>query len=341
MTAVQIEKLAEKVAIASGIPDDPRCSAGALLLPAILRILAEGRPASEDEIGHAIGLPTHLAAATISYVFPDVEFDAHGRLLGLGLSLAPTPHEVVLRKRERVLHAWCAPDALLLPALIDESAHITSPCRATGRTVTVVVGPEGGEEVRPPSAVVSFMTKIDPQNRRATCCDNQHFFISAEAAATWLAERPHAFTLPVADAFRLLERLSEHAVGTRPQVTVDIGEVMARLIRDQQIDGITCRLIAKDGDRFATNSGEPKPGDMWWDPDLAGRWDSEAHRARGGGPHMVIRLPNDWKWDIDGPMSNGRGWYRTGEPPNVTAVPSVVAEEYHGFLLNGKLVRVR
>lgn len=97
----------------------------------------------------------------------------------------------------------------------------------------------------------------------------------------WLVERPYAFTVPVADAFRLLERLSRQILGAKLRGAVYIGEVMARLIRGQQMDEIMCQLIAKDADRFTTNRGEPEPGDIWSDPDMVGRWDSEAHRARG------------------------------------------------------------
>lgn len=341
MPADRIEELADKVKTASCDPDEPRCSAGALLLPAILRLLAEGRPASVDKIGQAIGLPAHLAASIVSYVFPEAELDTDGRLVGLGLSLTPTPHEVLLGGRDRTLYAWCAPDALLLPTLMGENAHITSPCGATGKVVTIVMGQEGVEEVKPPSAVVSFVTEIDRHNLRASGCNNQHFFSSSEAAENWLADHPHAFTLPVANAFRLLTHLIGPVMGVRTQGTVDIGEVMARLTSGQHVDEILCRPIVKSGDRFTTKSGQPEPGDMWWDPDLAGRFDSEAHQARGGGPHLVVRLPNDLDWDIDGPMDNGPGWYRTGEPPNVTVVPSVVGWGYHGLLLKGKLIRIR
>jgi alkylmercury lyase len=347
MTEDRIEQLAEKVKTTPCSPEDPRSSAGVLLLPAILRVLVEGQPASMETISQAIGLPPDLAvdghlvaAGTVSYLFPSAEFEADGRLTGLGLSLSHTPHEVLLQGRNRVLYAWCALDALLLPTLVGENAHINSPCHATGQPVTVAVGPEDAERIQPSSAVVSFMTETDPEDLRASGCNNQHFFISAEAAAPWLAEHPQAFAVPVADACRVLIRLSEEASGTKTPGTVDIGEAMARLIHRQVVEEIACRLIAKDGDRFSTTSGQPEPGDMWWDPDLAGPGDSEAHRARGGGAHLVVRLPNDVDWDIDGPMINGPGWHRTGEPPNITVMPSFVAWECHGFLLKGKLLRI-
>jgi alkylmercury lyase len=327
--------------------DDPRCLASAQLLPPILRILTEGQPASMERLAQEIGVPTNLIAPTLSYVFPDAEFDGEGRLLGLGLTQVPTPHEVRLAGQGTIVYAWCAPDALLLPILIGESAHVSSPCAATGQTIAVVVGPEGVREARPASAVVAFVTETDPRHLRTTGCAHQNFFASAEAAASWLAEHPHAVILPVAEACRRLTQRSARVSTAPTQETSSLGEALGQLILAQLrsdgllLDEFAGRLIAKEGERFSTPSGQPGPGDLWWDPEFAGWLDSEAHRARGGGPHLIVRLPNGWDWDLDGPMSNGPGWWRMGEPPNVTAFPSVIAEDYHGFFLQGRLYQVR
>ncbi|MCX6024625.1 MAG: hypothetical protein NTZ05_23415 [Chloroflexi bacterium] len=103
---------------------------------------------------------------------------------------------------------------------------------------------------------------------------------------------------------------------------------------------IPCRFITYTDGRFDTPTGEPEPGDMWFDPEPAGRWDSEAHQERGGGPHLTVRLPNRWDWDMDGPMSNGPGWERAGDPPHITAAPSIVAGDWHGWLRGGELIAI-
>ncbi|HVC33556.1 MAG TPA: organomercurial lyase [Chloroflexota bacterium] len=325
---------------------DPRWVAGALLLPPILRILAEGHLASMERLAQELGLPSDLIVPTFSYVFPDTEFDGDGRLLGLGLSLVRTPHEVRLTGQGAVLYAWCALDALLGPMLMGESAQIISPCAATGQTITVVVGPEGVREARPASAVAAVVTETDPRHLRATGCGHQNFFASLEVATLWLTEHSHAVILPIAEAFRSLTRQSAGVATAPPHETVVPGEALGRLILVQlRLDGLLLdefagRLIAKEGERFSTASGQPAPGDLWWDPEFAGWLDSEAHQARGGGPHLIVQLPNGWDWDLDAPMSNGPGWWRTGEPPKVTALPSVIAEGYHGFLVQGKLYRL-
>lgn len=56
-------------------------------------------------------------------------------------------------------------------------------------------------------------------------------------------------------------------------------------------------------------------------------------------PHLIVRLPDGFDWDVDGPSSNnnGAGWTRTGEPPFVTANPSIASAGYHGWLRDGVL----
>ena len=70
---------------------------------------------------------------------------------------------------------------------------------------------------------------------------------------------------------------------------------------------------------------------------------SKEHLAAGGGPHLQVKCPDACWWDIDSPASTnyhegGSGWSRSGEPPNVTANPSIQTGSYHGWLRNGTLV---
>jgi hypothetical protein len=64
------------------------------------------------------------------------------------------------------------------------------------------------------------------------------------------------------------------------------------------------------------------PGDDWSGPD---------------GLCLMLRLPDGTDWMIDGPARNGGGWTRTGEPPHITARPSIASPGYHGWLDNGIL----
>lgn len=87
------------------------------------------------------------------------------------------------------------------------------------------------------------------------------------------------------------------------------------------------------------------PGDMWLADWYAPQSGSKFHQARGGGPHLIVLCPGRHHWDVDNKSSNGEGWTRQGEPPNVSAIPSIGVWKansttefaYHGYLTNGWL----
>lgn len=61
------------------------------------------------------------------------------------------------------------------------------------------------------------------------------------------------------------------------------------------------------------------------------------HFVGPDGRSLVVMTPGG-EWNIDGPSNNGPGWTRSGEPPNVTASPSIlIGTRYHGWLRNGWL----
>lgn len=84
-------------------------------------------------------------------------------------------------------------------------------------------------------------------------------------------------------------------------------------------------------------------GALWW-AHWCQRSGSIHWKARGGGPHLLVRTPGG-DWDVDMASSNGdgEGWERTGEPPKVTVRPSIgICDKqggwkYHGFLTDGVL----
>lgn len=74
------------------------------------------------------------------------------------------------------------------------------------------------------------------------------------------------------------------------------------------------------------------PGSMWFSDWCPGPKKHE-------GPFLWVMTPGG-AWCVDGASSSGGpGWTRTGEPPNVTATPSIhVVGRYHGWLRDGALV---
>lgn len=81
------------------------------------------------------------------------------------------------------------------------------------------------------------------------------------------------------------------------------------------------------------SEGRVPPGAMWDTPWFLPQW------AGPDGRCLSVMTPGG-EWCIDGPSSGGdrRPWQRTGEPPTITATPSIlIGDRYHGWLTNGVL----
>jgi alkylmercury lyase len=204
MTQARIDQLTEQTVgmLQALTRADPHA---ARLLPALWRVLGEGRPAAVEEVAAAAGLPAALVAERLQ-ADQQVQQDRQGRVLGFGLTLLPTRHRIDLAGRAHALYGWCAPDVLVVPWLLGVPGRIGSRCPATGTAITAHVGPEGVGEVQPTGAVVSLVSALDPADIRGSTCDRQHLFASPEAAAGWLAEHPDATVVPVAEAFLAMTR---------------------------------------------------------------------------------------------------------------------------------------
>src|ERR671922_171378 len=139
-----------------------------------------------------------------------VEWDEHGRLVGLALTLRPTAHRFTTGGR--TLYGWCADDTLMFPVALGRAGSVDSTCPETGRAIHLDLSPERVERVEPAGAVVTSVRPDTPiANVRTSTCDHGHFFASAAAASTWAAEHPGGRVHSVEEAFRLdkqaLERL--------------------------------------------------------------------------------------------------------------------------------------
>ena len=78
--------------------------------------------------------------------------------------------------------------------------------------------------------------------------------------------------------------------------------------------------------------------DWYLDRDHGGNFLSPHYHRDWAGKRPPIELvcPNGDIWCIDRRSSNGDGWVVTGEWPNITCSPSIVAGDYHGYLRNGE-----
>ena len=136
------------------------------LEPAILRSLAEGRPASRHELAAATGRSTEEIVELIERT-PEIDADRDNRVLGTGVTLLPTPHRIQLPGRDHLLYGYCVPDTLFAARFLGEPLRVTSSCPTTGRPVVLEVEPGGVRAADPPTAVMALVTWFDPDDVRA------------------------------------------------------------------------------------------------------------------------------------------------------------------------------
>ena len=118
-----------------------------------------------------------------------------------------------------------------------------------------------------------------------------------------------------------------------------------------------CKLV--DVGELKRRGESPKPGDMWYEPQILEREDIFEFYKRNilspeylrdwsdKRPPICICLPDGSWWQIDsrfGEVVDGHrkpnGWTVTGQVPNLTATPSILIpgpNGYHGWLKEGVL----
>jgi alkylmercury lyase len=169
-----------------------------------LQLLANGSPVPPLEIAIRLQETPSTVISTLRGF--GAEFDKDGNVVGVGLTLVPTPH--IYEVNNIKLYTWCAVDALLFPIMLKHTAHIESLDPISGDKIQVTVTPDGVQKVEPAAAVVSWVnSSVDPSNIRESICHYVYFFSSSETASKWIAEHPGKMFYPVIDAFRAAKEI--------------------------------------------------------------------------------------------------------------------------------------
>jgi alkylmercury lyase len=197
MRYARIETLAQTI-----VAGQERYQRHTPLFDQLLQLLALGRPVAPALLASALRRSLDETLAILG-AHPELEYDAHGDIVGSGLTLNPTPHR--FQVEDRTLFTWCAMDTLTYPVRLTLTARVTSRCPATGRAIRLSVTPDKVRDLDPPDA---FSLTIPAA---ATCCGNVredicqygHFFAAREAATRWRATHPNAVILPVEEAHQV------------------------------------------------------------------------------------------------------------------------------------------
>lgn len=180
----------------------------------LIRSLAGGKPIPPEHLAEVAGLPIDVVRVFFeSLKKGGADFDSSSRLIGLVLTLRPTPHAFQLDHLE--LYAWCALDTLFLPGLLGKTAKISSTCPVTGEEIRLVVRPDAIESVDPEGVVLSivvpgYSAACKPGQKggaQGAVCTSMHFFRDRQAASTWLVAQPDLAILSLEEAWVLARQV--------------------------------------------------------------------------------------------------------------------------------------
>jgi alkylmercury lyase len=166
----------------------------------IQKLLLAGQPVSPERIAATLQISRNEVTAILNYW--GAALDNEGNVVGLGLSVVPTPHAYQINGRQ--LYVWCAGDAIMFPIFHKASAVIESPDPISGEKVRLIGTPEGAKEVEPSTAVVSWVPgTLDIEKVRAKFCNFTNFFTSVETASQYVARHPDLIIVPIDAVFQL------------------------------------------------------------------------------------------------------------------------------------------
>ncbi|MHA2298883.1 MAG: organomercurial lyase [Candidatus Hodarchaeales archaeon] len=176
-----------------------------------VRLLALGQPVSAEQLVEPWGFPLEEIKLILKQAEARIEVDENGHLIGAGgLSIPPTRHYI--RVNNKTLYAWCALDAIFLPAFLDKTAEVESTDPVNNETIRLTITPDGIVSMSPDDIVLSIATpgvscSYDRVGRSSEVCGQMHFFSSPVSAEVWLKKHPGTLMLTVEEAYQVAHTL--------------------------------------------------------------------------------------------------------------------------------------
>lgn len=189
---------------ASEAPGETVAGVGTVLLTHLL----EGTPVEPETLSRETGLSSEKLDPLLADI--EAERNGDGQIVGVGLSLRPTPHQY--EAQGKVFYAWCAADTLLFPALLNHTATVTSRDPTNGDAIKVNVSPDAIEDIEPTSAVMTWAEGSDPSSLRETFCLPTRYFADENAAYKWAAQRDEVRVLSVEEAHDAARPLADRVM---------------------------------------------------------------------------------------------------------------------------------
>src|SRR5712692_8130174 len=115
MQQTQLEAIAQAV-----VQRQDRYQRNTLLFGQLVQLLVQGRPVAPELLARILHRDLG-EVLSILRAHPELEYDAHGNLVGSGLTFVPTTHQFQVEQHTQF--AWCAFDTLTYPVELHVSAH--------------------------------------------------------------------------------------------------------------------------------------------------------------------------------------------------------------------------
>ncbi|MHA2062353.1 MAG: organomercurial lyase [Candidatus Sifarchaeia archaeon] len=176
-----------------------------------VRLLALGQPISAEQLVEPWGLSLEEVKAILKQAGAKIEVNENGYLIGAGgLSIPPTQHR--FRVNSKTLYAWCALDAIFLPAFLGKTAEVVSTDPVNNETIRLTITPDGIASMSPDEIVLSIATpgiscSYDRIGRGSEVCEQMHFFSSPSSAEVWLKKNPGTLMLTVEESYQVAHKL--------------------------------------------------------------------------------------------------------------------------------------
>jgi alkylmercury lyase len=176
-----------------------------------VRLLALGKPVSAEQLVEPWGFPLEEVKRILKQAEARIEVDENDYLIGAGgLSIPPTQHH--FRVNSKKLYAWCALDAIFLPAFLGKTAEVVSTDPVNNEIIRLTITPDGIASMSPDDIVLSIATpgvscSYDRVGRDSEVCGQMHFFSSPASAEVWLKKNPGTLMLTVEETYQVTHNL--------------------------------------------------------------------------------------------------------------------------------------
>ncbi len=189
--------------------------------------LSAGRPVTQGQMSETLDW-TEKKVTGMFDELPSVylDYDEDGNVSdwgGFGLDGGNNRFNI----RGNEMFAWCAWDALFVPAVVGEPAQVTAVDAEDGSEVSLTVTPSGVEDISPAGAVMTFALpgmKAFPRFEEFSFQRTVFFFGSEYSARRWLGKNPGPELITIEEGFELGRTMNRIRFPDIPRIAKLIGE---------------------------------------------------------------------------------------------------------------------